>query len=65
MYLAQDYSYSVKSEHGLYVARVKEFSLLAAHGDSKDEALQELQDVVKFVLQDLIENDEPVPVPER
>lgn len=61
---AQDYNYSVKSEGGIFIALVAEFPSLAAHGDTKDEALEEIQEVVENVLEDLVENDEPVPEPQ-
>ena len=63
-----------KTEHYLYsvgwseadetfVARVAEFSLLAAHGDTQEDALREIKEVVGFVLNDLKESSEPIPEP--
>lgn len=65
---------SPKTEHYLYsvgwsdadeafVSRVAEFPLLAAHGDTQEDALREIKSVVEFVLSDLRESGEPVPEP--
>lgn len=59
------YSYSVawSPEDEVFIARVQEFSLLAAHGSTQEQALAELRDVVADVLKDLRKNGEPVPEP--
>ena len=61
----EQYLYSVgwSEEDEAFIARVAEFPSLAAHGDTQEEALSEIKDVVKFVLSDLKENKEPVPEP--
>lgn len=46
-----------------FVARVAEFPSLAAHGDSQEEAMREIKDLVSFVISDLFENKEPIPEP--
>ena len=62
---ADHYLYTVgwSEEDQAYVARVAEFQSLAAHGDTPEEALQEIRFVVKEVIKDLMKNTEPVPTP--
>jgi predicted RNase H-like HicB family nuclease len=61
----EQYLYSVgwSEEDEAFVARVAEFSSLAAHGETQEDAMREIKNVVGFVLQDLQENDEPIPEP--
>jgi predicted RNase H-like HicB family nuclease len=62
---AEHYLYSVgwSDADEAFIARVAEFPSLAAHGDTQEEALREIKDVVGFVLNDLKESDEPIPEP--
>jgi len=46
-----------------FVARVAEFSSLAAQGVNQQAALREIKSVVWAVIEDLKESDEPVPEP--
>jgi predicted RNase H-like HicB family nuclease len=46
-----------------FVARVAEFPSLAAHGETQEEALDEIKRAVDFVISDLKANNEPVPEP--
>lgn len=64
-YRAEDYSYSVSwsEEDKLFIGRVSEFEFLAAHGDTPVLALEEITEVVRFVLSDLEESGEPIPEP--
>jgi predicted HicB family RNase H-like nuclease len=64
-YRPEDYQYSVgwSEEDQLYIGRVAEFPSLAAHGDSQAQALEEINQVVRFVLEDLIEEGEAIPEP--
>lgn len=57
------YTVSWSEEDEAYIARVAEFSSLAAHGDSPEKALTELILVVQSVLKDLAAEDEPIPQP--
>ena len=61
----EQYLYSVgwSEEDDAYIARVAEFQSLAAHGDTQEDALREIKDVVRFVLSDLKKNKEPIPEP--
>ncbi len=61
----EKYLYSVgwSEEDKTFVARVAEFPSLAAHGDTLEEALHEIKEVVAFVIADLQETDELVPEP--
>jgi predicted RNase H-like HicB family nuclease len=61
----EQYLYSVgwSDEDDVYVARVAEFSSLAAHGDTQEAALAEIKNVVKFVIADLKKEKEPIPEP--
>lgn len=64
-YRPEDYQYSVgwSEEDRLYIGRVAEFPSLAAHGNSQAQALEEINQVVRFVLEDLIEEGEAIPEP--
>ena len=64
-YRPEDYQYSVgwSEEDQLYIGRVAEFPSLAAHGNSLAQALEEINQVVRFVLEDLIEEGEAIPEP--
>ncbi|MGC2237114.1 MAG: type II toxin-antitoxin system HicB family antitoxin [Pyrinomonadaceae bacterium] len=61
----EQYLYSVgwSEEDEAFVARVAEFPSLAAHGETQEEAMREIRDVVGFVIQDLTESNEPIPEP--
>ena len=61
----EQYLYSVgwSEEDKAFIARVAEFPSLAAHGDTQEDALREIKDVVGFVLEDLTESKEPIPEP--
>jgi predicted HicB family RNase H-like nuclease len=62
---AEQYSYNVawSEEDGLFIGRVAEFPSLAAHGSSQEKALREIRTVVDYVLEDLAEEGEQLPVP--
>lgn len=59
------YSYTItwSAEDDAYISRVAEFPSLAAHGESYEDALSEIQFVVKEVVKDLEASGEPVPEP--
>jgi predicted HicB family RNase H-like nuclease len=61
----EQYLYSVgwSEEDDAFIARIAEFPSLAAHGDTQEEALKEIKEVVSFVLKDLSESKEPIPEP--
>jgi predicted RNase H-like HicB family nuclease len=61
----EQYLYSVgwSEEDEAFVARVAEFPSLAAHGETQEDAIREIRDVVGFVIQDLTESNEPIPEP--
>lgn len=61
----EQYLYSVgwSEEDDAFIARVAEFPSLATHGDTQEEALREIKEVVGFVLKDLAESKEPIPEP--
>jgi predicted RNase H-like HicB family nuclease len=44
-----------------FVARVKEFPSLEAHGDSRGSSIRALKSVVGSVVKDLVEKGEDVP----
>ena len=48
-------------EDRAFVARVKEFPSLEAHGDSRGSSIRALKSVIASVLNDLVENGEDVP----
>ncbi len=62
---AEQYLYSIgwSDQDETFVARVAEFPSLAAHGDTQEEAMREIKEVVNFVISDLKENSEPIPEP--
>ncbi|MCA1623153.1 MAG: type II toxin-antitoxin system HicB family antitoxin [Acidobacteria bacterium] len=61
----EQYLYSVdwSDVDEAFVARVAEFPSLAAHGETQEEALREIKNVVEFALKDLTESKEPIPEP--
>lgn len=63
--LVEQYLYNIgwSEEDEAFVARVAEFPSLAAHGETQEEALREIKDVVNFVIEDLTESKEPIPEP--
>jgi predicted HicB family RNase H-like nuclease len=63
--LLDKYNYNVTwdQDDSIFIARILEFPSLAAHGDSHQEALDELKVVVSAVIEDLLENNELVPEP--
>jgi predicted RNase H-like HicB family nuclease len=65
MYRTEDYHFSVgwSEEDQLYIGRVDEFPSLAAHGNSQTQALEEIKEVVRVVLEDLTEEGAPIPEP--
>ena len=64
-YKPEEYAYTVmwSEEDQAYIARVAELPSLAAHGASSIEALAEIIEVVRFVLEDLAEAGEDIPPP--
>jgi predicted HicB family RNase H-like nuclease len=64
-YRPEEYQYSVgwSEEDEAYIGRVAELPSLAAHGDSQARALEEITEVVRAVLEDLIEEGEAIPEP--
>jgi predicted HicB family RNase H-like nuclease len=63
--MVNEYQYIVEWEPAdrVFVARVTEFPSLAAHGDSQEEALREIRDLVKAIVVDLKRGGESIPVP--
>lgn len=61
----EDYAYSViwSEDDQAYIGRVAEFASLAAHGVSPELALQEIIEVVVYVLEDLAKSGESIPPP--
>jgi len=57
------YIVSWDSDDEIFVARVTEFPSLAAHGDTAEEALSEIQIVVGDVVDDLRRSGEAIPAP--
>jgi predicted RNase H-like HicB family nuclease len=60
-----EYSYSVKwsAADKVFIARVAEFASLTAHADEPEDALMELRVVLHDVIDDMRNNNEPVPEP--
>jgi predicted RNase H-like HicB family nuclease len=56
------YLYSVEwsEDDTIYIGRVAEFPSLAAHGDTPQSALDEIMSVVRAVLTDLRDSNEPI-----
>jgi len=63
--MIEKYTYRIEwsEEDKCHVARCLEFSSLAAHGDTVEEALKEIEYVVTETIKWLIEEQEPVPEP--
>ena len=58
-----EYKVAWSEEDKAYIGRVAEFPSLAAHGDTPEAALKEIQFVVSAVLEDLKEQGEKPPEP--
>lgn len=60
---ASQYTYESmwSNEDRTFIARVKEFPALEAHGDSRGSSIRALKSVIASVLKDLVENGEDVP----
>ncbi len=63
--ITDKYTYRIEwsEEDGVYVARCLEFSGLAAHGDSYENALKEVKIVVAESVKWLKEDHKPIPEP--
>jgi predicted HicB family RNase H-like nuclease len=57
------YTVSWSEEDEAYIGRVSELPSLAAHGDTRETALQEISQLVEYVLKDLEESGEAIPEP--
>lgn len=61
----EHYLFSVgwSSEDEAYISRVAEFPSLTTHGETMEEALNEIKQVVGFVVQEMQESGEDIPEP--
>jgi predicted RNase H-like HicB family nuclease len=61
--IATQYTYEAKwsDEDRAFIARVKEFPSLEAHGDSRGGSIRALKSVIAAVVKDLVESGEEVP----
>ena len=50
-------------EDQAFIARVREFPSLEAHGESRGGSIRALKSVIATVLKDLVESGEDVPAP--
>jgi predicted HicB family RNase H-like nuclease len=64
-YKADEYNYTVawSEEDEAFIGRVSEFSSLAAHGETLQDALREIIEVVQLAIEDLQESGESIPTP--
>lgn len=60
---AYEFRISWNKEDEVFVARVTEFPSLATHGDTREEALREMKELLVFVLEDLESEGEKIPEP--
>ena len=60
---AAQYTYEAmwSEEDRAFIARVREFPSLEAHGDSRGSSIRALRSVIAIVVNDLIESGEDVP----
>jgi predicted RNase H-like HicB family nuclease len=60
---ASQYTYEAmwSKEERVFIARVKEFPSLEAHGESRGSSIRALRSVIASVLNDLVENGEAIP----
>ena len=60
---AAQYTYEAmwSEEDRAFIARVREFPSLEAHGDSRGSSIRALRSVIATVVKDLIESGEEVP----
>ena len=56
-----EYHVSWSAEDEAFVARVTEFASLTAHGETREEAMREIEELMGFVVEDLEEQGERVP----
>ena len=47
----------------MFIARVAEFPLLAAHGKTQNEALKQIKIAVRGVIEDMTQSHEEIPNP--
>jgi predicted RNase H-like HicB family nuclease len=61
---ASQYTYEAmwSKEDRAFIARVKEFPSLEAHGDSRGSSIRALKSVIASVIKDLEEKGEDVPI---
>jgi predicted RNase H-like HicB family nuclease len=60
---ASQYTYESmwSEEDRAFIARVKEFPSLEAHGDSRGSSIRALKSVIGSIVKDLVENGEELP----
>ena len=62
-YKKYDYRVFWSQEDRAYIGKVAEFASLAAHGNTPEAALKEIQFVVKAVIEDMAEHRQTPPIP--
>lgn len=64
---AAQYTYEAmwSPEDRAFIARVREFPSLEAHGDSRESSIRALRNVVAAVLKNLAESGEEIPQAEK
>lgn len=62
---AAQYTYEARwsQTDRVFIARVREFPALEAHGDSREGSIRALRNVVAAVVKDLVESGEEMPPP--
>ncbi len=62
---AEEYCFSVvwSEDDKAFIGRIVEFPSLAAHGNTQEKALREIRKVVEYVLEDLADERDEIPVP--
>ena len=60
---AAQYTYEAmwSEEDRAFIARVREFPSLEAHGDSRGSSIRALRSVIAIVVKDLVESGEEIP----
>lgn len=58
-----DYSVQWSEEDQVFLCKVNEFPSLATHGDDHASALEQMRELLSFVLEDLTHGGEKIPEP--
>lgn len=66
-YLALPYTFTIRKDRrdDIFVARIAEIPRCAAHGETQQEALDNLHDSLRSWIEDCLESGDIIPVPDE